>query len=79
MTAAKAAPKSATKPVRRKHAPKAVEARQEAPETYCGTCMGHRSTWCPDCFGFFGCQTCHDTFKVLCPQCAGRTLEPIRW
>ncbi|WAB08753.1 DnaJ-like chaperonin [Streptomyces phage Andris] len=44
----------------------------------CGTCAGHKTIWCPDCYGFAGCATCGRTCKVACPQCAGGLREPIR-
>ncbi|MGW8953533.1 hypothetical protein [Streptomyces sp. NPDC055709] len=43
----------------------------------CGICIGTKKIWCPDCFGFTGCTTCKESFKVACPQCSGGEREPI--
>jgi hypothetical protein len=57
--------------------PRRQPGEDDKPREYCGCCFGHRSIWCPPCYGFFGCDTCQGTFRVPCPECAGGTLEPI--
>lgn len=74
---------AATRPARvrqpRKALSKATGSLPVPLAAYCEVCAGHRSIWCPDCFGFEGCRTCRRTYKMPCPACAGGTLEPIRW
>jgi hypothetical protein len=66
-------------PVKQPPAPHSSPRSNQAPKTYCGCCTGGGRIWCPDCYGFYGCPTCEETFKVACPVCSGGTLAPIRW
>src|SRR5690606_5894016 len=47
--------------------------------SYCGCCTGHAETWCPECFGFTGCDVCGGVARVPCPDCADGKVQPIPW
>lgn len=58
----------------------AVSVITEPVTSYCGCCIGFRTIWCPDCCGYDGCATCHQTRRVPCPVCSGGgTLHAIQW